>query len=212
MTGRGQNRGRWINRESEGWLTPIFSITCAPRAGKARRTARCMRQRRSSLPRRCCGRCLPVMPGLDTRQIEDVILGCVTPVGEQGANIARTAVLMAGYDESVPGVQVNRFCASALEAVNMATAKVASGQSPMAVAGGVEAMSRVPMASDGGAWATDPAVAISHLLRAAGHQRRPDRHTNTASAATIATPIRSRAISGPRSPGRRGASALRLCR
>jgi acetyl-CoA C-acetyltransferase len=67
---------------------------------------------------------------------------------------------MAGYDESVPGVQVNRFCASALEAVNMAAAKVASGQSPMAVAGGVEAMSRVPMASDGGAWATDPAVAI----------------------------------------------------
>ena len=98
--------------------------------------------------------------GLDTRQIEDVILGCVTPVGEQGANIARTSVLMAGYDESVPGVQVNRFCASALEAVNMAAAKVASGQSPMAVAGGVEAMSRVPMASDGGAWATDPAVAI----------------------------------------------------
>jgi acetyl-CoA C-acetyltransferase len=99
-------------------------------------------------------------PGLDTKQIEDVILGCVTPVGEQGANIARTSVLMAGYDESVPGVQVNRFCASALEAVNMAAAKVASGQSPMVVAGGVEAMSRVPMASDGGAWATDPAVAI----------------------------------------------------
>ncbi len=98
--------------------------------------------------------------GLDTKQIEDVILGCVTPVGEQGANIARTAVLMAGYDESVPGVQVNRFCASALEAVNMAAAKVMSGQSPMAVAGGVEAMSRVPMASDGGAWAVDPAVAI----------------------------------------------------
>jgi acetyl-CoA C-acetyltransferase len=98
--------------------------------------------------------------GLDTKQIEDVILGCVTPVGEQGANIARTAVLMAGYDESVPGVQVNRFCASALEAVNMAAAKVASGQAPMAVAGGVEAMSRVPMGSDGGAWATDPAVAI----------------------------------------------------
>ena len=98
--------------------------------------------------------------GLDTKQVEDVILGCVTPVGEQGANIARTAVLMAGYDESVPGVQVNRFCASALEAVNMAAAKVMSGLTPMAVAGGVEAMSRVPMASDGGAWAVDPAVAI----------------------------------------------------
>jgi acetyl-CoA C-acetyltransferase len=98
--------------------------------------------------------------GLDTKQVEDVILGCVTPVGEQGANVARTSVLMAGYDESVPGVQVNRFCASALEAVNMAAAKVMSGQSPMAVAGGVEAMSRVPMGSDGGAWPVDPAVAI----------------------------------------------------
>ncbi|MGO8955633.1 MAG: acetyl-CoA C-acetyltransferase [Rhodomicrobium sp.] len=98
--------------------------------------------------------------GLDTRQVEDVILGCVTPVGEQGADIARTAVMMAGYDESVPGVQVNRFCASALEAVNMAAAKVMSGQSTMAIGGGVEAMSRVPMGSDGGAWPVDPAVAI----------------------------------------------------
>jgi acetyl-CoA C-acetyltransferase len=98
--------------------------------------------------------------GLDTKQIEDVILGCVTPVGEQGANIARTAVMAAGYDESVPGVQVSRFCASGLEAVNMAAAKVMSGQSQMAIGGGVEAMSRVPMGSDGGAWPVDPAVAI----------------------------------------------------
>ena len=98
--------------------------------------------------------------GLDTREVEDVILGCVTPVGEQGSNIARAAVLMAGYDESVPGVQINRFCASGLEAVNMAAAKVMSGQSPMTIGGGVESMSRVPMASDGGAWPVDPAVAI----------------------------------------------------
>ncbi len=98
--------------------------------------------------------------GLDTKDVEDVILGCVTPVGEQGANIARTAVLMANYDESVPGVQVNRFCASGLEAVNMAAAKVMSGQSPFAIGGGVESMSRVPMASDGGAWPVDPAVAM----------------------------------------------------
>jgi acetyl-CoA C-acetyltransferase len=98
--------------------------------------------------------------GLDTRAVEDVILGCVAPVGEQGANIARAAVLMAGYDESVPGVQINRFCASGLEAVNMAAAKVMSGQSPMAIGGGVESMSRVPMASDGGAWPIDPAVAM----------------------------------------------------
>jgi acetyl-CoA C-acetyltransferase len=99
-------------------------------------------------------------PGLDTKQVEDVILGCVTPVGEQGADIARTAAMIAGYDESVPGVQVNRFCASGLEAVNMAAAKVMSGQSPLAIGGGVEAMSRVPMGSDGGAWPVDPAVAI----------------------------------------------------
>ena len=98
--------------------------------------------------------------GLDTREVEDVILGCVTPVGEQGANIARTAVLMSGYDETVPGVQVNRFCASGLEAVNMAAAKVMSGQSPFTIGGGVESMSRVPMASDGGAWPIDPAVAM----------------------------------------------------
>jgi acetyl-CoA C-acetyltransferase len=98
--------------------------------------------------------------GLDTAQVEDVILGCVTPVGEQGANIARTAVLMSGYDENVPGVQINRFCASGLEAVNMAAAKVMSGQSDMTIGGGVEAMSRIPMGSDSGAWPVDPAVAI----------------------------------------------------
>jgi acetyl-CoA C-acetyltransferase len=99
--------------------------------------------------------------GLDTKEVEDVILGCVTPVGEQGANIARTAVLMSGYDETVPGVQVNRFCASGLEAVNMAAAKVMSGLSPFAIGGGVESMSRVPMASDGGAWPVDPAAAMT---------------------------------------------------
>jgi acetyl-CoA C-acetyltransferase len=98
--------------------------------------------------------------GLDTKDVEDVILGCVSPVGEQGANIARTAVMVSGYDESVPGVQVNRFCASGLEAVNMASAKVMSGQSPFVIGGGVESMSRVPMASDGGAWPIDPAVAM----------------------------------------------------
>ena len=97
---------------------------------------------------------------LDTRLIEDVVLGCVMPVGEQGADIARIAALMAGYDESVPGVQINRFCSSGLEAVNMAAAKVMAGQALAAVGGGVESMSRVPMGSDGGAWAVDPAVAF----------------------------------------------------
>ncbi len=97
---------------------------------------------------------------LDTRHVDDVILGCVTAIGEQGANIARTAVLNADYDESVAGMQVNRFCASGLVAVNMAATKIIAGQADMAIGGGVESLSRIPMGSDGGAWAVDPAVAL----------------------------------------------------
>jgi acetyl-CoA C-acetyltransferase len=96
---------------------------------------------------------------LDTRLLDDVVLGCVSPIGEQGADIARVAVLVAGYDETVPGQQLNRFCASGLEAVNNAAAQVMSGQSQAVIAGGVESMSRVPIGSDGGAWVADPAVA-----------------------------------------------------
>jgi acetyl-CoA C-acetyltransferase len=96
---------------------------------------------------------------LDTRLLDDVVLGCVSPVGEQGADIARVAVLVAGYDESVPGQQLNRFCASGLEAINNAAAQVMSGQSQAVIAGGVESMSRVTIGSDGGAWVADPAVA-----------------------------------------------------
>lgn len=96
---------------------------------------------------------------LDTADVDDVILGCVSPVGEQGADIARVAVLNADYAETTAGVQINRFCASGLEAVNMATAKVMAGEAEFAIGGGVESMSRVPMMSDGGAWAMDPAVA-----------------------------------------------------
>ncbi len=96
---------------------------------------------------------------LDTSVVDDVVLGCVAPVGEQGADIARVAVLNAGYAENVPGKQLNRFCASGLEAVNTAAAQVMSGQSDVTIGGGVESMSRVPMMSDGGAWATDPQVA-----------------------------------------------------
>ena len=96
---------------------------------------------------------------LDTALIEDVIIGCVAPVGEQGANIARVAALNAGYAQNVPGKQINRFCASGLEAVNTAAALVMSGQADLVVAGGVESMSRIPMGSDGGAMATDPQVA-----------------------------------------------------
>jgi acetyl-CoA C-acetyltransferase len=97
---------------------------------------------------------------LDTARVDDVILGCVAPIGEQGADIARTSVLTAGWAETTAGVQVNRFCASGLEACNMAAAKVISGEADMAVGGGVEAMSRVPMGSDGGAWPVDPSAAF----------------------------------------------------
>ncbi|MBK5123963.1 acetyl-CoA C-acetyltransferase [Burkholderia sp. R-69980] len=95
---------------------------------------------------------------LDTSRVDDVVLGVVTPIGEQGCDIARPAVLCAGYDESVPGVQLDRFCSSGLEAVNSAAAQVMSGQSQLVIGGGVESMSRVPMGSQGGAWSRDPAV------------------------------------------------------
>jgi acetyl-CoA C-acetyltransferase len=93
---------------------------------------------------------------LDPSRIDDVVLGCVSPVGDQGADIAKTAAIKAGLPDTVAGVQVNRFCASGLEAVNIAAQKVASGWEDLVFAGGVESMSRVPMGSDGGAWAMDP--------------------------------------------------------
>ncbi len=97
---------------------------------------------------------------LDTSKVDDVILGCVGPVGEQGSDIARIAVLAADYHESVAGVQVDRFCASGLEACNIAAAKVMTGEADMAIGGGVESMSRVPMGSNGGAWPVDPSIAL----------------------------------------------------
>ena len=103
-------------------------------------------------------RALQVRNALDTSQVDDVVLGCVTPVGDQGADIAKTAALVADWDEQVSGVQLNRFCASGLEAVNLAAMKVRSGFEDLVVAGGVESMSRIPMGSDGGAWALDPAT------------------------------------------------------
>ena len=96
---------------------------------------------------------------LDTAILDDVILGCVAPVGEQGANVGRVAAMNADYAETVPGQQINRFCASALEAVNNAAAQVMSGIAEAVVGRGLESMSRVPMMSDGGAWAMDPQVA-----------------------------------------------------
>ncbi|WP_342661430.1 acetyl-CoA C-acetyltransferase [Rhodococcus ruber] len=99
-------------------------------------------------------------PALDPALIDDLVLGCVTPIKDQGADIARTAVLAAGLPESIAGVQMNRFCASGLEAVNTAAQKVASGWEKLVLAGGVESMSRVQMSSDGGAWANDPETAL----------------------------------------------------
>ena len=93
---------------------------------------------------------------LDTSQVDDVVLGCVTPIGDQGSDIAKTAVQVADWEVSVAGVQINRFCASGLEAVNLGAMKVRSGFEDLVVVGGVESMSRVPMGSDGGAWALDP--------------------------------------------------------
>ena len=97
--------------------------------------------------------------GLDTRRVDDVIFGCVEPVGEQGACIPRVAALYAGFDLTAAGVQINRFCASGLEAVNMAAGQVMGGMTDLMIAGGVESMSRVPMMSSGGAWSVDPQVA-----------------------------------------------------
>lgn len=97
---------------------------------------------------------------IDGGEIEDVAFGCVSPVGEQGAVVTRTAVLNAGFPETTSGIQVNRFCASGLEAINIAAAKVKAGEADMTIGGGVESMSRVPMGSDGGAWPTDPTTAF----------------------------------------------------
>ena len=143
-----------VQREDALWK-PIFTTLSAPRVGAARRTDRCTKSPRCSLPRKPCKRCTQI----DTADVDDVILGCVTPVGEQGADIARVAVLNADYAQTTAGVQVNRFCASGLEAVNIAAAKVHAGEADFAIGGGVEHMSRVPMGSDGGAMAFDPAVA-----------------------------------------------------
>ena len=102
--------------------------------------------------------------GLPDDAVEDIAFGCVSPVGEQGAVITRTAALQAGYAHTTSGIQVNRFCGSGLEAANIASAKVMSGECDLAIGGGVESMSRVPMGSDGGAWPVDPRSAIANYF------------------------------------------------
>jgi acetyl-CoA C-acetyltransferase len=105
---------------------------------------------------------------LDTKLVEDVVLGCVDPVGEAGGDIARAAALAADYGNEVPGIQINRFCASGLEAVNFASAQVMSGMKEMTVGGGVESMSRVGIGASGGAWPVDPAIAIKSYFMPQG--------------------------------------------
>lgn len=107
-------------------------------------------------------------PDMDPADINDVVLGIVSPVGEQGAVLPRTAALVAGLPDTVPGTQVNRFCASGLEATNLAAQKVASGWDQLVIAGGVESMSRVPMGSDGGAMFTDPTTAFDLYIAPQG--------------------------------------------
>jgi len=101
---------------------------------------------------------------LDTTLVDDVVMGVVDPVGEAAADIARTAALVAGYGDTVAGVQINRFCASGLDAVNFAAAQIMSGQQKLAVGGGVESMSRVGIGSAGGAWSIDPSIAVAHYF------------------------------------------------
>src|SRR6266436_283850 len=97
---------------------------------------------------------------LDPALVDDVVLGCVDPVGEAGGDIARAAAITAGYGNGVPGVQINRFCASGLDAVNFAAAQIMAGQHDMAIGGGVESMSRVGIGASGGAWPVDPEIAL----------------------------------------------------
>src|SRR3954453_16553089 len=109
-----------------------------------------------------------VRNALDTALIDDVVLGCVDPVGEAGGDIARAAAITAGYGNGVPGVQINRFCASGLDAVNFAAAEIMSGQHTMTVGGGVESISRVGIGASGGPWPVDPTIALKSYFMPQG--------------------------------------------
>jgi acetyl-CoA C-acetyltransferase len=113
-------------------------------------------------------RALAERNNLDTGDVDDVVLGCVDPVGEAGGDIARAAALVADYGDAVPGVQINRFCASGLDAVNFAAAQIMAGQHDLTVAGGVESMSRIGLGASGGAWPVDPAIAIKSYFMPQG--------------------------------------------
>ncbi len=144
----------------------IFDAVRTPR-GKGKNTGKLHEQTALALGTQVL-QALRDRNNLDTSKVDDVVFGCVSPVGEQGGDIARIAVINADYAESVAGVQIDRFCASGLEACNMAAAKVKSGEAQMAIGGGVEAMSRVPMGAAGGSWATDPSIAMKSYFTPQG--------------------------------------------
>jgi acetyl-CoA C-acetyltransferase len=137
----------------------VYDALRTPR-GRGKQTGSLYEVKPVDLMRGLLGEVTKRNPGLDPARVDDVVLGVVTPIGDQGGDIAKAAALAAGYPETVAGVQLNRFCASGLEAVNQAAARVRSGFEDLILAGGVESMSRVPMGSDGGAWAMDPRTAI----------------------------------------------------
>lgn len=136
----------------------IYDAVRTPR-GKGRKKDGALADARPLQMAKAVLQALPDRSKFDSAEIEDVIFGCVEPVGEQGANVGRMAALISGYDDSVPGVQLNRFCSSGLEAVNIAAAKVKAGDVDLVVGGGMESMSRISMGAAGGAWSTDPELA-----------------------------------------------------
>jgi acetyl-CoA C-acetyltransferase len=147
---------------------------------------------------------------LDTAVVDDVVMGCVVPVGEQGGNVGRMAVLQADYAQSVAGVQLNRYCGSGLEAVSFAAAKVMAGQADMTIGAGVEMMSRVPMGSDGGAWAQDPQLASKTYFVMQGISA-DCWHRCAATAAVIWMRTRPKAIAARPRPGRKVALTSLSC-
>lgn len=149
-------------------------------------------------------------PDLDPAAVDDIVLGVVSPIGDQGSDIARIAAIAAGLPDTVAGVQENRFCASGLEAVNLAAAKVRSGWEDLVLAGGVESMSRVSMGSDGGAWAMDPMTSFEtgFAPRASAPTSSPPSR-GSAAATWTSTPPSPR--SAPPPPGRRAGSPARSC-
>lgn len=144
----------------------IFDAVRTPR-GKGKNTGKLHEQTALALATQVL-QALRDRNNLDTSKVDDVVFGCVSPVGEQGGDITRIAVINADYAESVAGVQIDRFCASGLEACNMAAAKVKSGEADMAIGGGVESMSRIPMGAAGGSWATDPTIAMKSYFTPQG--------------------------------------------